>query len=177
MSHPMLYWSCLYSYIPYAYGVRSGLTEWLIRQITHRRKSDSRFIYFEQWMNFYIIYYPLYMLIMHTMVVYVISIWSYTWFWSYAWLRSYIPTPVDVTTPNISPNSGRTSQLWSMSVAHVLSPQLWKTSHSQVRWVQHLTEGTLSRKQIGRDAWLIQRSKPQHLTTLYVLESGHVSRD
>jgi hypothetical protein len=92
-------------------------------------------------------------------------------------LRSHFPTPVNITAPVISPDSDSTSRLWSMSMSHVLPPQLWKTSHVRARWLQHLTAHTLSWKQTGRDAWLVQPSKPHHLMVLHVQESGHVSRD
>jgi hypothetical protein len=39
-------------------------------------------------------------------------------------LFSHFSTPVDVTTPFVSPDSGRASRLRSMSVLHVLPPQL-----------------------------------------------------
>jgi hypothetical protein len=94
-----------------------------------------------------------------------------------SWLRSHFPTLVNVTTPVVSPYSGGASQLWSMSVPHVLPPQLWKTSHDRARWLQHLTARTLSQKQIERDASLVRHLKPQHLTALHVQESGHVLCD
>jgi hypothetical protein len=127
---------------------------------------------------------------------------SYAWLWSYvwlqaedatlfvcptpigrhdsdriSWLQSRFPTPIDVMTPVVSLDSGRTSWLWPMSVPHVLSPQLWKTMHGQVRWLQHLTARTLSRKQTGRDAWLIQHSNPQHRMASHVQVLGHVPCD
>jgi hypothetical protein len=80
-----------------------------------------------------------------------------------SWLQTHFPTPVDVTTPVVSPDSGHASRLRSMSMPHVLPHQLWKTSHGRTRWLQHLTAQTLSRKQTGRDAWLDHRSKPQYL--------------
>jgi hypothetical protein len=64
-----------------------------------------------------------------------------------------------------------------MSVTHVLPPQLWKTSHDWARWLQYLTVQTLSQKQTGRDAWLVQHSKPQHRTASQVQVSAYVLRD
>jgi hypothetical protein len=123
--------------------------------------------YFEQWMNFHIIYYPLYMLIM--------LVWHDSG--RISWLQSHFFTPADVMTLVVSPDSGRTSRLRSMSVSHVLPPQLWKTSHGWARWLHHLTAQTLSQKRTGRDVWLVQRLKPQDLTTSHVQVLGHVSHD
>jgi hypothetical protein len=64
-----------------------------------------------------------------------------------------------------------------MSVPHVLPPKLWKTLHGWARWLQHLTTRTLSQKQAGRDAWLIQHLKHHHLAASQVWVSGHVPRD
>jgi hypothetical protein len=61
-----------------------------------------------------------------------------------------------------------------MSMSHVLPPLLWKNFYGRARWLQHLIARTLSRKKTGRDARLIQRSKPKHLTASYVQVSGHV---
>jgi hypothetical protein len=80
------------------------------------------------------------------------------------WLWSHFLTPIDATTLVVSLDSNHASWLWSMSVPHVLPPQLWKTSHGWARWLQRLTARTLSRKQTGRDTWLDQHSKPQYLT-------------
>jgi hypothetical protein len=75
-------------------------------------------------------------------------------------LRLHFLTSVNVMTPVVSLDSCHGSWLRSMSMMHVLPPQLWKTSHGWARWLQHLTTRTLSWKQIGRDAWLVQRLKP-----------------
>jgi hypothetical protein len=64
MPRPMLYGSRLRGYTPYAHGLRSGPAEWIILQMTHNWKFTNRLSYLEHWINFYIIYYPLYMLIM-----------------------------------------------------------------------------------------------------------------
>jgi hypothetical protein len=93
------------------------------------------------------------------------------------WLRSYILTLDALPDSGRHHNSSHASRLRSMSVPHVLPPQLWKTSHGQARWLHHLIAWTLSRKQTGRDAWLVQRSKPQQLTTSQVQVSDHVLRD
>jgi hypothetical protein len=118
-------------------------------------------------MNFYIIYYPLYMLIMH---VHHNS-------GRISWLRLDDVAPVVCPTSVAPPDSGHASRLRSMSMPHVLPPQLWNTSHDRARWLQHLIAQTLSLRQTGWDAWLIQRSKPQHLTTSHFQVSGHVSHD
>jgi hypothetical protein len=47
-------------------GLRSGLNEWIIQWMTHKRKSANLLSYSEQWISFHIIYYLLYMLIMQT---------------------------------------------------------------------------------------------------------------
>jgi hypothetical protein len=80
-------------------------------------------------------------------------------------------------TSIISLDSICASWLRSMSVPHVLPPQLWKTSHDRAWWLHHLTVRTLSQKQTGRDTRLVQRSQPQHLTALHVQVLGHVPRD
>jgi hypothetical protein len=86
-------------------------------------------------------------------------------------LWSHFPTPI------VSSDSDHASWLWLMSVPHVLPPKLWKTLHGRARWLQHLTTRTLSQKQDGRDAWLIQHLKHQHLAASHVWVSGHVPRD
>jgi hypothetical protein len=109
--------------------------------------------------------------------------------WSYAQLRSEdmtlvvypdsiaLPTLVDVMTPVVSLDPGHASRLLSMSMPHVLPPQMWKTSHGQARWLQYLIAQTLNRKRTGRDAWLIHHLKPQLLTASHVQEVGHVPCD
>jgi hypothetical protein len=193
MPCPMLYGSCLCDYVPYAHGLRSGPTEWIIPQISCKRKLASCLSYSEHWINFRIIYYLLYMLIMQEchnsdhmhnfghMPDYSQKIWlrSYimtpvvcvtpvvwptlvgrydsgriSWLRSYAldrmpdsdrkiWLRSYLYTPVrryhsgrisrlrspfptlvDITSSDVSPDSGCASQLRSISTSPVLPPQL-----------------------------------------------------
>jgi hypothetical protein len=49
---------------PYARGQWSGLAEWIILRMTRKNKLANCLSYSEHWINFYIIYYPLYMLIM-----------------------------------------------------------------------------------------------------------------
>jgi hypothetical protein len=93
------------------------------------------------------------------------------------WLRSYIPTLDAHPDFGRHHDSGHASRLRPMSVLHVLPFQLWKTPHGRARWLQHLTGQTLSQKQTGRDASLLQRSKPRHLTTSHVQVSGHVPRN
>jgi hypothetical protein len=92
-------------------------------------------------------------------------------------LRSHLLPLVDIRTLVVSPNSGGASRLQSINMPHVLPPQLWRTSHGWALWLQHLTTRTLSRKQTRRDAWLVQRSKPQHLTASHVQVLGHVPCD
>jgi hypothetical protein len=92
-----------------------------------------------------------------TLVIYLDSTRT-SWLLSTSWLRSCITT-------------------LSMSMPHILQPHMWKTLHGRARWLQYFIAQTLSRKQTGRDAWLIQCSKPQHLTASYVQESGHVQCD
>jgi hypothetical protein len=43
----MLYGSCLHGYTPYTRGLLSSLTEWIIRQIAHKRKLANPFILFK----------------------------------------------------------------------------------------------------------------------------------
>jgi hypothetical protein len=59
-----LYGAHLRGYAPYARGLRSGLPEWIILRMAHKKKLANCLSYSEYWMHFYIIYYPLYMLIM-----------------------------------------------------------------------------------------------------------------
>jgi hypothetical protein len=156
MPRSMLYGPCLSGYALYARGLRSGLAEWIILWMACKRKLSNCLSYLERWINFHIIYYLLYMLIMQ---VYHDSgrmrdfdrMPTFSW---KIWLWSYILTSVDVTTSDVSPDSGHASWLWSMSAPPILSPQRWKTSHCRARWLQHLTARTLSRKQTRRDTWL-----------------------
>jgi hypothetical protein len=114
----MLYGSRLRGYTPYAHMLRSGLGELIILRMDHKRKLANCLSYSEYWINFYIIYYSLYMLIMQ---VYYDSNHMRDFdpmpdSDRKIWLQSYILTPVDVTTSDISSDSSCTSQLWSMSV-------------------------------------------------------------
>jgi hypothetical protein len=157
----MLYGACLYGYTPHACGLQSGPAEWIILRMARKRKLANYLSYLEHWINFHIIYYPLYMLIMQ---VYHDSGRMHDFGHMpdsdhISRLRSHFLTPIDVTTSDVSPDSSCASRLWSMSALPILPPQLWKTSHGQVRWLQHLTTRTLSQKQTGRDAWLDQCSK------------------
>jgi hypothetical protein len=74
--------------------------------------------YLGQLINFHVLYYPLYMLIMQ---VYH----NYGCMRDFdrmpdsdriSWLWSHFQIPVDVMTPIVSPDSGRASRLWLMSV-------------------------------------------------------------
>jgi hypothetical protein len=64
MPYPMLYGSHLRGYEPYARGLRSGPPEWIILRMARKRKLANCLSYSEHWINFHIIYYPLYLLIM-----------------------------------------------------------------------------------------------------------------
>jgi hypothetical protein len=157
MPHPMLYGSRLCGYAPYAHGLWSNPARGLILRMAHKRKLANCLSYSEHWINFHIIYYPLYMLIMQ---VYHDSSHMRDFGHMFnsgrkIWLRSYILTLVTI------PNFNCASRLWSMSAPSVLPPQLWKTSHGHARWLQHFTAQTLSQKQTGRNTRLDQHSKPQ----------------
>jgi hypothetical protein len=93
------------------------------------------------------------------------------------WLRSYIPTPLALFDSGRCHDSGRISWLRSMSMPHILPPQLWKTLHGRVRWQHHLANQKFSRKQTGRDAWLDQRSKHQYLTASHAQVVSFEPRD
>jgi hypothetical protein len=185
MPRPMLYGSRLHGYTPYAQGLWSVLAEWIILRMAHKGKLANPFILFRAMNKFSCLILP----IIHAYDTGISRLRSYAWPWWYAWLWSedttsivcptpigiydssriswlqlHFLTPIDVMTPVVSPDSDHASQLWPMSMPHVLPPQLWNTSHSRARWLQHLTTQTLSRKQTRRDAWLNQHSKPQYLT-------------
>jgi hypothetical protein len=161
MPHPMLHGLCLRGYAPYSHGLRSGSTEWIIRRIAHKRKSTNLFIIFKEMNKFFISFITNYtclwcryvttLVVCMTLVICPTPIGRRDFGhmpnsgWK-TWLRSYVPIPIDVTTLIVSPNSDHVSQLWSMSVLHVLPPQLWKTSHGRARWLQHLIARTLSQK-------------------------------
>jgi hypothetical protein len=67
-------------------------------------------------MNFHIVYYPLYMLIMHVYHAFGHMRDSDR----KIWLQSYIPTPAALPDSDQHHDSGRASRLWSMSVPHIL---------------------------------------------------------
>jgi hypothetical protein len=125
MPHLMLYGSGLRGYTPYAHGLRSDPPECIILWIARKRKLTNRLSYSEHWINFYIIYYPLYMLIMQVYHDYG----RMRDFGRKIWLRSYIPTPValltlvDVTTLDISPDFDCASWLsrWARCLSYHLS--------------------------------------------------------
>jgi hypothetical protein len=174
LCHVRCYESHLRGYTPYAHGLLPGPTKWVIRQITYKRKSSNLLsIQSNKWF-FHIIYYLLCMLIMqvsHDSGYKPDTSWK-TRLWSEdatpvvcpipvgrhdygrmsdsdrkIWLRSHFPTPVDVTTLVVSPDSSRASRLRSMSVPQVLPTHLWNTMHGRARWLHHLTARTLSQKQ------------------------------
>jgi hypothetical protein len=139
-----------HAFAPYARGLWSGLTEWIIVRMAHKRKLANRLSYSEHWIN-----------ILPIIYAYNAGIsWlrSYAWLQlharlrPYTWFRSYVPTlvtfptPVDLTTLDVSSDSGHPSRLRSMSSPLALPPQLWKTSHGRARWLQLFTAQTLSQK-------------------------------
>jgi hypothetical protein len=187
MPRLILYGSCLRGYKPNAHGLRPGLTKWIIWQIIHKRKSA----------NLYRI-----LPIIHDYNVGISWLWPYARLQSEDAIlvicltpiicptsvrrydsgrisrpRSHFSTLVDVMTLVVSPDSDHTSRLRSMSVPHILPPQLWKTLHGRVRWQHHLANQKFSRKQTGRDAWLDQRSKHQYLTASHAQVVSHEPRD
>jgi hypothetical protein len=64
MPRPMLYGSRLRGYTVYARRLRSGPAEWIILRMARKRKLANSLSYLEHWINFHIIYYLLYMLIL-----------------------------------------------------------------------------------------------------------------
>jgi hypothetical protein len=128
MPCPMLCGLFLHGCAPYAQGLRSSLTEWIIQLIALKRKLANPFILFET-MNkfFHVIYYPLYMLIMqaHPYFGRTSRLRSHITFSvihhnsnHMSRLHSYIPTLV------IHPDSDRTSRLRSLVEPCVLPPRL-----------------------------------------------------
>jgi hypothetical protein len=99
MPHLMLYGTRLRGYAPYAHGLWSGSTEWIILRMAHKRKLANRLSYSKHWISFHIIYYPLYILIMQ---LYHDS-GSMRNSDRISQLRSHFLISADVTTSNISP--------------------------------------------------------------------------
>jgi hypothetical protein len=64
MPRSLLYQSRLHGYASYARGPLSSPAKWIILRMAHKKKLANYLSYSEHWINFYIIYYPLYMLIM-----------------------------------------------------------------------------------------------------------------
>jgi hypothetical protein len=60
----MLHGSRLRGYAPYARGLWSSPAKWIILRMAHKRNLANCLSYSEHWINFHIIYCPLYMLIM-----------------------------------------------------------------------------------------------------------------
>jgi hypothetical protein len=109
-----LYGLRLHGYAPYARGLRSGPTEWIIRQIAHKRKLANLLSYSKQWISFSYHLLP----IIHAYNV------GIPWLLSYAWFRSYAQLQLedmnarlrsDDMTSVIYPDSDRTSQFWTTS--------------------------------------------------------------
>jgi hypothetical protein len=156
MPCPMLYGSRLRGYVPYARGLRSGLTEWIILRMAHKRKLANSFILFGAMNKFSCFILP----IIHaynasisrlrsedtTPVACPTSVGTHDSdrmpdssrmpnSGRKTWLRLYILTPDTLPDSGRRHDSSRTSWLRSMSVLHVLPPQLWKTSHGWARWL------------------------------------------
>jgi hypothetical protein len=170
----MLYGSRLRGYTPYARGLRSGLTEWIIWRIIHKRKLANCFIYSEQWMNFHIIYYPLCMFIMQ---VYHDSDRKMR-HRSYTRLRSEDATPVVYPTPVGRYDSGRITwlhmhfsiQSTSWPRSYILTPV---AHHGFGRWAcrlsYHLSYERL--RMVGLDDYIILQ--PRHLVVRSRLGGMH----
>jgi hypothetical protein len=139
MSRLMLYGSRLRGYAPYAHGLRSGSAEWIVLRMARKRKLANCLSYSDHWINFYIIYYPLYMLIMQAHL----DSGDTSWLWSHFW------APVDIMTPAVSLDFDCASLLRSMSTPPILPPQLWNILHGRARWLQHLIAGHLVRNRLG----------------------------
>jgi hypothetical protein len=99
----MLYGLRLCGYIPYAHGLQSSPAEWIILQMTHKRKLANSFVLFGAMNKFSCLILP----IIHA---YNAGIF---------WLRSedvtsvVCPTPVRRHDSDSMPDSGRRMQLWS----------------------------------------------------------------
>jgi hypothetical protein len=121
----MLYGSRLRGYAPYAHGLWSGLVEWIILRMTRKRKLANCLSYSEYLKFFHIIYYSLYMLIMQVYhdsgCIHGFGHMPYSG--QKIWLRSYILTSVDVTTLDVSPDSGYASNSgqWVRRLSYHLS--------------------------------------------------------
>jgi hypothetical protein len=112
--------SCLHGCEPYAQGLRSSPTEWIIQRIADKGKLASPFILFKT-MNkfFHIIYYPLYMLIMQVYPDFGRMVTPVK-----------CPTPIGRHDSGRMPDSDRKTRLrsypqqWSEDATPVVSPTL-----------------------------------------------------
>jgi hypothetical protein len=142
MPHPMIYRPCLRGYAPYTQGIRSSLTEWIIRQIARMRKLANLFILFRAMNNFSYLILP----IIHAYNAGISQLQLHARLWSedltpvgwrnsdhmphsdwkmqlqsYARLRSHVRLRLEDATPVVCPtsigryDSGRISLLWSTS--------------------------------------------------------------
>jgi hypothetical protein len=109
----MLYGSRFCGYAPYAHGLRSCPFECIILRMARKMKLTNCLSYSEHWINFHIIYYPLYILIMQ---VYHDSERMRDFgcmpdSGRKIWLRSYIQTLVALPDSGRCHNFGRISWL------------------------------------------------------------------
>jgi hypothetical protein len=118
MPRQMLYKSCLRGYTPYAGGLRSSLTEWIIQWMAHKRKLANIFIVFRAMKKSY--------LILHIIYAYNVHI---------SRLRSEDATPVKRLDSDHVLDFGRKMRLWSYAqllledvIPNVCSaPVIWLT--------------------------------------------------
>jgi hypothetical protein len=108
MPHPLLYGSRICGYAPYTHGLRYDPAEWVILRMTHKRKLTNHLSYSEQWINFHIICYPLYMLIVQ--VYHDSSCMRDSG--RISRLLSHFLTPVALPDSGRCHNFGRISRLW-----------------------------------------------------------------
>jgi hypothetical protein len=123
MPRLMLHGPRLRGYAPYARGLRSGPTEWIILWMAGKRKLTNQLSYLEHRINFHIIYYPLYMLIMQVCLDsgrirnfgHMVDSGHMRDFdckpdsGRKIWLQSYIPTPVTLPDSGQHHDFGRLS--------------------------------------------------------------------
>jgi hypothetical protein len=165
MSCLMLYGPGLRGYAPYARGLRSDLTQWIIQRITHKRKSANLFIIFGSMNEF----------LYHILPIIHVYNASISWLRSNARLRLEDATPVVCLTPVgrrdsvrmhdsdhmpdssrktrlrsyarlrledmilvVYPDSGHTSWLWSMSRLRSCLPTP-VAHHSSGRWACNMS--------------------------------------
>jgi hypothetical protein len=162
MPHQILYKPCLRGYTPYAGGLRSSLTEWIIQWIAHKRKLANIFIVFRAMKKSYLILHIIYAYNVHisrlrsedaTPITCSTSVgrcdsdhmpnscWK-MWFQMYAQLRSYDWLPLKYVTPverhNSSHvhNSSRKTRLWLY--ARLQSENMTLVEHHDSGWTSWL---------------------------------------